>query len=157
MKDAESYYPEGKPRKRGQPIVPQIPQYVRDMKFTVVDSRFVAVMAMATNNRGMIDSEFHTRCVRQGEVHELICLRQDEAGQVDLNDVWYLGFVEFSQGCVLAKGMRVEINGTEVGSLVAFDMTHAPNHINILLAHPSPQTGAARGIQVNDECCFMAS
>ena len=140
---------------RSRPIEPDIPDYIHAMSFSVIASRFVAVMAMQIANRGMIASQFHTRCVQQGEVHELVCLYEDNQGRIDLNDAWYLGFIEFCQSCVLAKGMRVEINGECVGRLVAFDMTHAPNHLNILLAHPSPRTGREKNIQIGENAIFQ--
>lgn len=152
----KNYYPSGKPSDHRQLITPEVPTYIRDMQFPPIKNQFVAVMAMATPNRGMIASEFHTRCVQKGEVHELICLYENEDGQVDLNDAWYLGFIEFQQGCVLAKGMQLSVNGEYVGTLVAFDMTHSPNHLNILLAHPSPKTGQQQGIQVGDQGVFVA-
>ena len=142
--------------KRSQPIRLEAPQYVRNMTFLRIESRFVAVMHTAQADRGMVASEFHTRCVQRSEVHELICMRQDESGLVDLNDAWYLGFIEFSSGCVLAKGMRFEYNGKKLGTLVAFDMTHTPNHLNILLATPRPRTGREQGIQAGDFCCIFA-
>jgi hypothetical protein len=138
--------------KRSAPIALQIPDYVRDMVFAEVDARFVAVMDTAQTDRGMIASEFHTRCVQRSEVHELICLQHNDDGLVDLNDAWYLGFIAFSQSCVLAKGMRFECRGRTLGMLAAFDTTHTPNHLNILLCTPSPKTGKGLGIRVGDRC-----
>jgi hypothetical protein len=128
----------------------EIPDYVRQMTFTVTKTRFIAIMALKHFNRGMIASEFHTRCVRRGEVHELICVKEHKDGLIDLNDAWYLGFIEFTDSCVLAKGMLLKIKGKIIGKLIAFDMTHAPNHLNILLASHEPQTGEELSIQLNE-------
>ena len=137
---------------RSQPIKLEVPPYVRNMAFPVIESRFVVVMHTEQANRGMVASEFHTRCVQRGEVHELVCMQQDQAGLVDLNDAWYLGFIEFSSGCVLAKGMQFVCEGVTLGTLAAFDTTHTPNHLNILLATAKPQTGKEKGIQVGNLC-----
>ena len=124
------------------------------MVFPKIESQFVAILGHDHVNRGMIASPYHTRCIQQGEIHELVIIFEHEDGRIDLNDAWYLGFIEFQEGCVLAKGMAVEIDGAAIGTLVGFDTTHVPNHFNILIASKTPQIGTTSGLQIRNQCFF---
>jgi hypothetical protein len=124
------------------------------MKFPSIQAQFVAILGHYHVSRGMIASPYQTRCIQKGEIHELVYVYENEKGLIDLNDAWYLGFVEFQAGCVLAKGMKMNIVGEPSGTLIGFDVTHEPNHLNILIAEKKPQTGTARGLSINDECSF---
>nr|VFK09558.1 MAG: hypothetical protein BECKLPF1236A_GA0070988_100256 [Candidatus Kentron sp. LPFa]VFK25592.1 MAG: hypothetical protein BECKLPF1236C_GA0070990_100237 [Candidatus Kentron sp. LPFa] len=129
--------------------------YIATMTFARIDARFVAVMAHETPGRGMIPSPYHTRCIQAGEIHELAYVKGNTDGTVNLNDVWYLGFVEFLQGGVLAKGTRLGFQGRTMGTLVAFDETHAPNHLNILISTLEPKTGRKLDINIGALCTFF--
>lgn len=131
-----------------------VPDYVKCMRFPDITTRFVAILGHDHRYRGMVASPYQTRCVQQGEIHELIYVYQNKDGSIDLNHAWYLGFIEFKQGCVLAKGMTMDIAGGHTGTLIAFDMTHAPNHLNILIATDTPQTGVTAGLNIADQCMF---
>ena len=139
---------------RSEPITFEIPEYVKLMDFPKIESQFVAILGHDHVNRGMIASPYHTRCIQQGEIHELVYVYENEEGLIDLNDAWYLGFIEFKESCVLAKGMAAEIDGEEIGTLIGFDTTHVPNHFNILIASKTPHTGTSRGIKIKDKCFF---
>ena len=139
---------------RSEPITFKIPDYVKQMDFPRIESHFVAILGHDHVNRGMIASPYHTRCIRQGEIHELVVVLENEEGLIDLNDAWYLGFIEFKEGCVLAKGMTAEIDGQPIGTLIGFDTTHVPNHFNILIASKRPQIGTSAGIKIKDQCFF---
>lgn len=132
----------------------KVPDYVKRMDFPKIESEFVAILGHSHVNRGMIDSPFLTRCIQQGEVHELVYVFENEEGLVDLNDAWYLGFIAFKESCVLAKGMTTEIGDERIGKLVGFDLNHAPNHFNILIASQKPQTGQSRGLKIKEKCFF---
>jgi len=54
----------------------------------------------------------------------------------------------------LAKGMSAEIDGQQRGTLIGFDITHIPNHFNILIASKTAQTGRSAGVKIKDQCFF---
>lgn len=102
----------------------------------------VAVMPDTRKDRNLKLSEFVTRCFAKDEIHEFLVANEwDGARDAIFNDVSYIGFMRFDQG-----GEKVITeDGQVVGEVIGFDMTHAPNHMNIVLASSSNQTGAERG------------
>ncbi len=126
------------------------PDYIPLMTFKPMKAQFVATLGHAHKGRNMILSEFNTRCIQKGEIHELVCLKKEEQGTVNFKDAWYLGFIEFNGGGVLAKGMTLEVNEQIIGTLVGFDDTHTPNHYNLLISTENPKTGPELGIKVGD-------
>ncbi len=131
-----------------------LPDYISLMRFRPLETTFVALLGHYHENRHMLQSEFNTRCIQQGEIHELIYLKENEDGFVDFANAWYLGFIEFQKGGVLAKGMDIEIAGQRSGKLAGFDITHTPNHYNILISSKHPKTGPELGIELGDGCQF---
>lgn len=125
------------------------------MRFKKLNTKFVAVMGHSHMGRGMILSEYNTRCVQRGEIHELVLLKEEADGQVNFQDAWYLGFVEFDTSGVIAKGMTIEIFGKAIGQLVGFDTTHEPNHYNLLVSTPNPIIGTDLGVELEDNCLFV--
>lgn len=116
-----------------------------------MDSQFVAILGHSHKNRGMILSEYNTRCILKDEVHELVLLKE-ESDEINFDNAWYLGFIAFKQSGVLAKGMSLTIGGEIIGTLVGFDTTHEPNHYNLLVSTTTPMTGPEMGIQIGDTC-----
>lgn len=107
----------------------------------------VAVMPDRRRDRHLKLSEFVTRCVQANEVHEFLVANEWNGDRDAIfNDVSYIGFMRFDQGGVIASGDRIVSEDRQVlGEVVGFDMTHAPNHMNIVLASPSNKTGTERG------------
>jgi uncharacterized protein YuzE len=50
-----------------------------------------------------------------------------------MDKVAYIGFFEVKEGGIILVNDRVRVEGQEVGQVVGFDFTHAPNHLNILI------------------------
>ena len=71
---------------RSEPIAFDIPTYVKQMQFPKIESQFVAILGHHHVNRGMIASPYHTRCIQQGEIHELVFVLETEDGRIDLNE-----------------------------------------------------------------------
>ena len=95
----------------------------------------VALMTHSRTERGMRLTEFRTRCIPAGEIHELVTTDQSDAVLGDRIDrVGYLGFAEIAVGGVMEVGDPVRIAGTQIGRLLGFDDTHYPNHYNVLIA-----------------------
>jgi len=130
------------------------PNYIPLMRFLKLETQFVAIMGHDHKGRGMLLSEYNTRCVQKGEVHELVLLKKEENGNVNFEDAWYLGFVAFKKSGVIAKGMTISIDGKEIGTLIGFDTTHEPNHYNLLVSTSNPVTGLELGLSLEDNCIF---
>jgi hypothetical protein len=117
--------------------------------------KLVTVMDHRRARRGMQLAPWTTRALRRGEVHELV--GTDTSGPLSSGDrvdrVGYLGFAEFEAG-ILAVGDTLRTNGRELGWVIGFDDTHAPNHLNILVRMTVLRTGTQLGLRPGDELRF---
>ncbi len=112
---------------------------------------FVALMTYSRTDRGMRLIGFQTRCIRAGDIHEIVTTDQSDAVLGDQIDrVGYLGFAEITAGGVMEIGDPVRIAGTLIGRVLGFDDTHFPNHYNILIATDRLLT--SQDIHLNLEC-----
>lgn len=107
-----------------------------------VTGTLVKVLLHRRDDRGMQLESYASRCVRQGEVHELVTTDHTEtAPGTRIDRVAFLGFVEISHAGVIDRGDEVWINGRLIGAVLGFDACHFPNHYNILIFTDIPQTG----------------
>lgn len=92
-----------------------------------------------------------TRALRTHDIHELIITSETDAkpGQSATGAI-YVCFFEVDQGSVAITNMTVEIDGQEIGEIVGFDDTHAPNHLNILCRSSTEATGMELHIDTED-------
>lgn len=98
-------------------------------------ARLVKLLYHTREDRGMTLIEHASRCVRQGEVHELVVTDQGALGAgARVDRVGFIGFVEVQQAGVIERGDRVWLGDTCLGQVIGFDECHFPNHYNILLA-----------------------
>ncbi|WP_236654444.1 DUF6917 domain-containing protein [Streptacidiphilus anmyonensis] len=108
-----------------------------------VHGLIVKVLVHRRENRGMTLEPHASRCVRAGEVHELVTTDHHEtAPGARIDRVGFLGFVELDRGGVIDRGDTVRIAGRAVGTVLGFDACHLPNHYNILIRTETPLTGA---------------
>lgn len=107
-----------------------------------IEGHVVKVLTHTQLHRGMRLIEFESRCLRRGEIHELVATDHDGlvAGS-GVDRVGFLGFVEVAQGGVADRGDTVLIDGVEVGRVVGFDDCHFPNHYNIVVRAPGLVNG----------------
>lgn len=120
-----------------------------------VPARVVKVLVHRREDRGMTLEPFASRCVRRGEVHELVTTDQAAAGPGDRIDrVGFLGFAEIGSAGVIDRGDRVWAAGHLIGTVLGFDACHLPNHYNILIAAPEPVTGAQLPLAVEASVRF---
>lgn len=109
-------------------------------------------------DRGMTLIPEQSRCVRAGEVHELVTTDQDGLRPGDRVDrVGFLGFVEISGAGVLDVGDRVVCDGAEIGKVVGFDACHFPNHYNVLIGSTTLHTGDDLGLRVGRHVDFRSA
>ena len=106
-----------------------------------VHGSLVKVLLHRREDRGMSLEPYASRCVRVGEVHELVTT-DHASDDVRIDRVGFLGFVELERAGVIDRGDTVRIGGRAVGTVLGFDACHFPNHYNILIATPTTLTGA---------------
>ncbi len=115
----------------------------------------VKVLRHRRDDRGMRLEPYLSRCVRRGELHELVTTDQSDAppeGRVDR--VGFLGFAEIVSAGVIDRGDEVWIGGSRVGTVLGFDACHFPNHYNVLIATDRPRSGSEIGLQPGQALSF---
>jgi hypothetical protein len=108
-----------------------------------VSGVLVKVLVHRRDDRGMSLEPFASRCVRQGELHELVTT--DHTGTEEgtrIDRVGFLGFVEIATAGVVDRGDELWLGDTRVGTVLGFDACHFPNHYNILVRSDRPRSGA---------------
>ncbi len=107
-----------------------------------VSGALVKVLLHRRDERGMTLEPHASRCVREGEVHELVTTDHAEtAAGARIDRVGFLGFAELHNAGVIDRGDQVWIGDRLVGTVHGFDACHFPNHYNILIAAPRPVSG----------------
>ncbi|GAA1973743.1 DUF6917 domain-containing protein [Amycolatopsis minnesotensis] len=108
----------------------------------------VKVLRHRRTERGMSLEPHASRCVRLGEVHELVTTDHTETGDgARIDRVGFLGFAELGCAGVLDRGDEFLIGGRLVGTVLGFDACHFPNHYNILIATDIPVSGEDLGLR----------
>ncbi|MFD0202886.1 MULTISPECIES: DUF6917 domain-containing protein [Saccharothrix] len=128
---------------------------LEDGEKRAVGSRVVKVLVHRRDDRGMSLEPFASRCVRRGEVHELVTTDHDDtAPGARIDRVAFLGFVEIANAGVIDRGDEVWCDGELVGTVLGFDACHHPNHYNVLITTPTPRTGPELGLRPEVEVVF---
>jgi hypothetical protein len=121
-----------------------------------VRGTLVKVLTHSRVDRGMRMEEFASRCVRQGEVHELVTTDQtdvDPGARIDR--VGFLGFVEVDRAGVIDRGDELWVGGHLVGTVLGFDSCHFPNHYNVLVNAAELVTGPQLGLTPEADVVFQ--
>jgi hypothetical protein len=114
----------------------------------VVTGTVVKVLVHRRDDRGMSLEPYASRCVREGEVHELVTTdHRETAAGARIDRVGFLGFAELHRAGVIDRGDEFWIDGRLVGTVLGFDGCHFPNHYNILIATPTPVSGTDLGLR----------
>ncbi len=122
------------------------PDYPR----SALAARLVGVMRLVVPARGLRLMAEVSRCIRRHDIHEVVLTDEAARPGAIVQNVAYLGFAEFLTGGVVLWGDAVEVAGAAVGTVVGFDATHAPNHLNIVIHAPDCRPGVARGHALGD-------
>lgn len=113
-----------------------------------VTGTLVKVLLHRRDDRGMQLEPHASRCVRQGEVHELVTTDHTRtAPGARIDRVAFLGFVEILRAGVIDRGDELWINEQQIGTVLGFDACHFPNHYNIIIAADLAQTGFDLALQ----------
>ena len=112
-----------------------------------VEGTVVKVLVHRRDDRGMSLEPYASRCVRVGEVHELVTTDHRETlPGARIDRVAFLGFAEITRAGVLDRGDRLWVGDTLVGTVLGFDACHYPNHYNVLIATDETLTGSELGL-----------
>jgi hypothetical protein len=125
-------------------------------KKSPVLGRLTVVLRGHLDQRGLELIRQLSRVVAAGEVHELLVVDEPGAGpgQV-INRVAALGFLEFVTSGVLLVGDEVLINDQAVGHLAGYDLTHMPNHMNLVISAPRMISGVDLGLELGATIKFI--
>lgn len=121
-----------------------------------VSTRVVRLLFHVADDRGMTLSPAGSRCVPVGQIHELVTTtdRPVNAGDV-VDNVGFLGFVEFKDPAMLCRGDEVWLGDLRLGTVAGFDESHFPNHYNILIRSERLWTAGAVDLRPLDEIRFV--
>ncbi|MGI5355276.1 Gfo/Idh/MocA family protein [Streptomyces sp. CA-252508] len=120
-----------------------------------VTARLVKLLFHRRTDRGMVLSPWESRCVRAGDVHELVTTTDRPAAPGDRVDhVGFLGFAEFPAGAVVERGDTVLGPRGRIGTVAGFDECHAPNHYNILIDTDRVLTAEDLDLHTTDTLTF---
>jgi kynureninase len=125
---------------------------------TDVEGRLVCILDARSDKRGMELILHPSRALCRHEIHELAVTDDPHAApERTVDRVAYLAFFRVEEGGIVLVGDKVEVSGKEIGEVVGFDLTHAPNHMNVLLRAAERKTGPQLGLSLRDSIVFRSS
>ena len=99
-----------------------------------VEGEVVAILHVKFDDRGLVLIQTKSRAVKLNEIHEL--MMTDEKGAEPgggANRVRAIAFIEITKSGLIVAGDDVSIEGKKLGTLAGYDVTHMPNHINVVV------------------------
>ena len=98
-----------------------------------VEGETVALLHISFDDRGLKLIETKSRTVKKYEIHELMITDEDAAPGGGANRVRAIGFFEITDSGLIVVGDKVFIEDRLLGTLAGYDVTHMPNHINVVV------------------------
>ena len=98
-----------------------------------VEGETVALLHISFDDRGLKLIETKSRTVKRNEIHELMITDEDAAPGGGADRVRAIGFFEITESGLIVAGDEVFIEDRRLGTLVGYDVTHMPNHINVVV------------------------
>ena len=71
--------------------------------------------------------------MKKYEIHELMITDEDATSGGGANRVRAIGFFEITDSGLIVVGDNVYIEDRLLGTLAGYDVTHMPNHINVVV------------------------
>jgi hypothetical protein len=110
-----------------------------------VTGEVVALLHITFDERGLKLIQSRSRALVKEEIHELMITDEEEAAPGGGADrVSAIAFFEVKNGGLIVVGDRVTLNDDLLGAVAGYDMTHMPNHMNVLLKADSLEPPALR-------------
>jgi hypothetical protein len=120
-----------------------------------IETIAVSLLDHTRDDRGMTVVEWSSRCVRRGDLHEIVTTDQANARPGDRIDrVGFVGFVEVLTAGVIDVGDRLVVNERAIGRVIGFDECHFPNHYNILIECNRLWTARSLDIGIDERLVF---
>jgi len=119
-----------------------------------VKAKVVCVLQSIAFRRGMRLMNTKTRTVAVGEVHELV-LTDEPCEKETVERIGYVAFLAVVDSGVLAVGDTLSMGGRQIGHVVGFDDTHAPNHWNIIVRAQHLDDGKGLHLELDDTAEFI--
>jgi len=99
-----------------------------------VEGEVVALLHIKFEDRGLEFIQTKSRTVKLNEIHELMLTdEQDAAPGGGADKVRAIAFFEITKSGLIVVGDEVSIGGKRLGTLAGYDVTHMPNHINVVV------------------------
>jgi hypothetical protein len=110
-----------------------------------VTGEIVALLHITFEERGLKLIQSRSRALCKGEIHELMITDEEGAAPGGGADrVSAIAFFEVKNGGLIVVGDMVTRNDDFLGVVAGYDMTHMPNHMNVLLKADSLEPHALR-------------
>jgi hypothetical protein len=122
-----------------------------------VNGKLCVILDARASDRGLELADYPSRAVLKDEVHELILTAESIPGPGSkVNKIAYLGYFIVRASGVLWVGDQVLIGRREIGVLAGYDMTHFPNHMNIIIkTNGDIYTGLEAGFKLGAPVSFV--
>jgi hypothetical protein len=99
-----------------------------------VEGEVVAILHVKFDDRGLEFIKTKSRAVKLNEIHELMMTDEQGAEPGGTADrVRAIAFFEITKSGLIVVGDDVTIEGEKLGTLAGYDVTHMPNHINVVV------------------------
>ncbi len=120
-----------------------------------VQGQLIHVLTLRIDERWMQLEEFRSRALTRGEIHELVisCGGKLQPG-ASVRDVAYIGFFEVEVSGIVEFGDGAWVGDHRLGTVAGFDITHYPNHLNVVVSGDIAPTGAELGLNVGTPVRF---
>jgi len=103
-----------------------------------VVGEIVALLHITFEERGLQLIQSRSRAMARHEIHELMVTDEEGAGPGGGADhVSAIAFFEVTKGGLAVVGDEVSVGGAVLGTVAGYDMTHMPNHMNVLVKRES--------------------
>ena len=106
-----------------------------------VTGEVVALLHITFEDRGLELIQSRSRALVKNEIHELMVTDEEAAAPGGGADhVSAIAFFQVEQGGLAVVGDEVSVAGNSLGHIAGYDMTHMPNHMNVLVRRESLET-----------------
>ena len=116
-----------------------------------VTGEVVALLHIIFQERGLKLIQSRSRALCKYEIHELMITNEEAAPGGGADRVSAIAFFEVKNGGLVVVGDRVTLNDDLLGTIAGYDVTHMPNHMNVLLKTESLEPPA---LNVGDRLVF---
>ncbi len=112
-----------------------IPGVTRDIygERRAVEGVIIALLHITFTDRGLSLIGSMSRALKRGEIHELMITDEEAKPGSKVDRVSVIAFFEVETGGLAVYGDDVLIGDRHIGHIAGFDLTHMPNHMNIVV------------------------